>query len=303
MRPATSSYPTHMSGHRDWSPSSEEHSPITYWGGHPIYAIHLVVIAYCALMAVTAVAGPSFAPVLRATMFDSREVLSGEVWRILTYGLFNAPSLGFAFDMLMLFWFGRELERFFGRKVFGQLYGGIYLLPPLVLTALGTFFPSGRLGQPGALALFIGFATQFPGMPVFFTLLAKWAAFILVGIFTLVHIAARDWVSLVLLWSTCGFAHLFIRHQQGFFQLPRLSLFRRKPKLRVLPDLPTRETRRESAARPAPAAVAAASTATEMAEVDALLDKIAKSGIGSLTAKERAKLEAAREGLLKRGRS
>ena len=38
-----------------------------------------------------------------------------------------------------------------------------------------------------------------------------------------------------------------------------------------------------------------------MAEVDALLDKIAQSGIASLTPKERAKLDAAREGLLKRG--
>lgn len=288
-----------MSGYRDWSPSAEEHRPLTYWGGHAIYAIHMVVIVYCALMVVTAIAGPSFSPVLRATMFSSDEVLSGQVWRIFTYGLFNAPSLGFALDMLMLFWFGRELERFFGRKVFGQLYGGIYLLPTLILTAIGALYPSGRLGQPGALALFIGFATQFPSMPVFFMLLAKWAAFILVGIFTLVHIAARDWVSLILLWSTCGYAHLFIRYQQGLFQLPRLSLFRRKPRLRVLPDLPAPARRRE----PTAPAAASGNTAESMAEIDALLDKIAKSGIGSLTARERAKLESAREDLLKRGRS
>ena len=37
-----------------------------------------------------------------------------------------------------------------------------------------------------------------------------------------------------------------------------------------------------------------------MAEVDALLDKIARSGLSSLTAKERAKLDAAREDLGKR---
>jgi hypothetical protein len=37
-----------------------------------------------------------------------------------------------------------------------------------------------------------------------------------------------------------------------------------------------------------------------MAEVDALLDKIAQSGIGSLTAKERAKLDAARSEMKKR---
>jgi hypothetical protein len=35
-------------------------------------------------------------------------------------------------------------------------------------------------------------------------------------------------------------------------------------------------------------------------EVDALLDKIAQSGIGSLTAQERARLESARAELLKR---
>jgi hypothetical protein len=71
-------------------------------------------------------------------------------------------------------------------------------------------------------------------------------------------------------------------------------LFRRRPKLRVLPDLP--------ASPPKP--VAPPRTEREvatMAEVDALLDKIAVSGIGSLTPKERAKLEAAREDLMKRG--
>ena len=38
-----------------------------------------------------------------------------------------------------------------------------------------------------------------------------------------------------------------------------------------------------------------------MAEVDALLDKIATSGFSSLTAKERARLDSARDELSKRG--
>jgi hypothetical protein len=37
-----------------------------------------------------------------------------------------------------------------------------------------------------------------------------------------------------------------------------------------------------------------------MVEIDALLDKIAQSGIGSLTPKERARLDTARETLRKR---
>ncbi|MES2695160.1 MAG: rhomboid family intramembrane serine protease [Verrucomicrobiota bacterium] len=285
-----------MSGYRDWTPSSEEHRPLTYWGGHPIYAAHMVVIVYCVLMIVTAIAGAHLESVLNWLLFTSHDVHRGQIWRIFTYGLFNAPSLGFAVDMLMLVWFGRELERTIGRRLFGYLYGGIYLIPPVVLTLVGFLTPTVRIGQPGALALFVAFATYFPGMPVFFMLLAKWAAMILVGIFTLIHLAARDWVSLALLWSSCGYAHLFVRYQQGTFSLPRINLFRRRPKFRVLPDLPPEQ----KIVRSAPVASAPPPDAT-MAEVDALLDKIAKSGINSLTARERAKLEAARVGLLKRG--
>jgi membrane associated rhomboid family serine protease len=287
-----------MSGHRDWAPSSEEHRPITYWGGYPIYATHFIVIVYCVLMVITAIGGRSFGPVLDWTAFYSQEVLTGQVWRIVTYGLFNQPGLDFAFSMLMLFWFGRELERFFGRRVFGILYGGVYLIPTVLLTLIGLITPTSRLGQPGALAVFIAFATQFPGMPVFFTLIAKWAAFILVGIYSMVHLASRDWISLAILGATCAYAHFFIRYQQGSFELPRFRAFRRKPKLRVLPDLkPGKPARAEKTVSNPP------TPPESMAEVDALLDKIATSGISSLTPKERAKLEAAREDLLKRSAS
>ena len=272
---------------------SEEHKPVTYWRGHPIYASQFIVIAYCVLMVVVAVLGPVVNPIFAWLGFSSTEVFRGQVWRIATYGLFNPPSLPFALDMLMLWWFGGELERTFGRRSYAWLYGGIYLLPPLVLLALSAVRPMAAAGQPGALALFIAFATHFPGAPVFFTLLAKWAALILLGIFSLAHISYRDWPGLVFLWTTCGYAHLFIRYQQGTFTLPTISHFKRQPKLHALPDLPAKT----SAAAPRKSAPAE----TTMAEVDALLDKIATSGLGSLTAKERAKLEAARDDLKKRG--
>lgn len=270
---------------------SEEHQPVTYWRGHPIYASQFIVVVYCVLMVVVAVLGAAAGPIFAWLGFTSTEVLKGQAWRIATYGLFNPPSIQFALDMLMLWWFGGELERTFGRRVYGWLYGGIYLLPPLVLLAVGLFKPTAAIGEPGALALFVAFATHFPGAPVFFTLLAKWAALILVGIFSLIHLSSRDWSGLIFLWVTCGYGHLFIRHQQGAITLPSLTLFKRKPKLRVLPDLPAKK----GAASAAPAA-----DDSPMAEVDALLDKIAKSGIGSLTHRERAKLEAARADLLKR---
>ncbi|MDP3069059.1 MAG: rhomboid family intramembrane serine protease [Opitutaceae bacterium] len=274
---------------------SEDHEPVTHWRGHPVYASYLVVIVFSVLMVVTAVLGNTANRLVTWLAFDSTQVLSGEVWRLATYGLFNWPSLWFAIDMLMLWWFGRELERSFGRRLYGWLYGGIYLLPAFALTLIGLLQPQVRFGQPGALALFIAFATQYPSAPVFFMLMAKWAALILVGLYSVMALAARDWTSLTILWTTCGYAHLFVRHQQGTFTLPSFTLFKRQPKLRALPDLP----RKKSSASPPPSAPAAPEDSS-MAEVDALLDKIATSGIGSLTPKERAKLEAARADLLRK---
>lgn len=272
---------------------SEEHEPVTWVRGYPLFAAHLVAAVFVITMIVTAVIG-SDAALGSMLMFTSADVLAGEVWRVLTYGLWNPPSLRFAIDMVMLVWFGREVERILGRAKFLLMYAGIYLIPPLLFTLLGRLFPNAIAGQPGSLAIFVAFATLHPNAPIFFTLLAKWVALILVGLFTLIALGQRNWQMLISLWATTGFAYAYIRHQQGAFSLPQFSFPRprRKPQLRVLPDLPAKKTVSAPVTAPAPSA--------SMAEVDALLDKIAQHGIGSLTAKERAKLDAARRELKKR---
>jgi hypothetical protein len=156
---------------------------------------------------------------------------------------------------------------------------------------VGLLRPTAYFGQPGALAMFVGFATLYPGAVLIFGVLAKWAAIILVALYSLIALAERNWVALILLWSTCGFAHLFVLVGQGLVSLPRIRLRKSEPKLRVLPDLPAKK----------PAVIKSTAQDATMAEVDALLDKIAKFGMSSLTTKERARLEAAREGLMKRG--
>ena len=143
-------------------------------------------------------------------------------------------------------------------------------------------------------AIFIGFATLNPNVPMIFNVPAKWMAIVLVAIFGLMRIAANDWVGLVSLATTVGFAYAFVRYEQGHLTLPRFRLRRSTPKLRVLPDLKSEKTSQKIAPKPPQ------ENAT-MAEVDALLDKIAQSGMASLTAKERAKLDAARADLIKRG--
>lgn len=270
--------------------SEDDHQPLMWVREHAIYAAHFIVVVFVASMIVTTLLmAMGFNAILNWLTFDSSLVLGGQVWRLATYGLVNPPGLGFAIDMFMIVWFGRELEKFFGRRIFMRFYGGLYFLSPLVLTLFGLRWPMHLAGETGAFALFIGFTTLYPNVLMLFNIPAKWVAGILISLFSLVALAYHDWVGLLSLWMTTGYAYAFVCFEQGRFTLPRLSLRRRTPKLRVLPDLKTEKV-----------IVIDAPKEDSMAEMDALLDKIARSGLSSLTAKEKAKLAKAREELMQK---
>ena len=268
---------------------SPDHSrPVMYLGEYPLYSPHVIVLVYSVSMVVTAILGPN------SFLFENLAYLNtlvwrGEVWRIISYGLVNPPSIQFAIDMLMLVWFGSDVEKFYGRKLFLTLFAGIYLLPPLLLAMIGPWLPTLLVGKTGALPVFVAFATLYPGALLMFNVPAKLAALILVGIYTLMAVASRDWGGLVAIWIANGFAHVFVRYQRSEFTIPNpLARFRR-PKLTVL-----------SGQAPAPPRRTGPLTDEAMADVDALLDKIARSGIHSLTAEERARLDRSSAELMKR---
>ncbi len=265
-----------------------DHRPVLWLGGNAIFAAHSIVVVFVGSLLVTTLAMFFGVDLLfRWLPFSSLAVLQGQVWRILTYGLVNPPSLQFVIDMFMLVWFGRELEKFFGRRTFLYLYGCIYLVTPVLFTLIGLWLPLARSGETGAFAVFVAFATLYPNAVLIFNVLAKWAATILVGIFSLMALAYHDWTGLISLWATTGFAYVYVRYQQGHFTLPRLSFGGRRPRLHVLPDL-----------EPGSDAGVRNPKEPSMTEMDALLDKIARSGLSSLTPKERVKLEKARTNLL-----
>jgi membrane associated rhomboid family serine protease len=275
---------------------SDEHQPVTWIRGYPVYAAHFIVAVYVVSMLVTVTLNAAGVAWHNTWLpFFSEEVLRGQIWRVLTYGLINVPDLQFRWvlDLVMMAFFGREVEKAWGRRTFLGFYATIYLISPLLLTAIGRWMPWPLAGETGALAIFVAFATLYPGALMMFNILAKWAAIIIVSIYALIYVNDHAWAPLICLAATCGFAYAFVRHYQGHFSLPDFKFWKRRPKLRVLPDLP---------AKPAGKAASAPLTpkGTSMAEVDALLDKIAQSGYASLTAKERAKLDSARADMLKR---
>lgn len=270
--------------------ANDDHQPLLYLQGHGFYATHVIVAVYVLSMIATAVlTGLGVDAWLYWLLFLSECVLAGEFWRVLTHGLVNLPSIPFAINMVMTVWFGREVEKHLGRRSFLKLYGGIYLLPPMIFTLVGLWQPIAFGGQTGSLALFIAFATLYPGAELFFNLLAKWIALILVAIYVLAALANRDLVGLINLAATCGFAWLYILHAQDRFTLPSLRLTRTLAR-----------QANDGKARAPGGTNASAPSRDFMADADALLDKIAREGIDSLTDDERRRLDAARERLRQR---
>jgi hypothetical protein len=267
--------------------SADDNLPVAWIRGYPLYAAHMVVLAFAASMLATAILmGLGATACFGWVTLESPRVLRGEAWRVATYGLVNEPSLWFAFDMVMIMMFGREIERFFGRRKFLALCGCLYLIPPILYTFVGLWMPTYLRGETGAFALFIAFATLYPDAVMLFGIVAKWAAVALVVMFSAMSLAQRDWLGGALLWATSAFAYAAVRHERGAFELPRLRLPWRRPRLRVI------EGGRQDSPAPREAGI--------MAEVDALLDKIAQSGISSLTKDERERLDSARKRLARR---
>ncbi len=250
--------------------------------GYALYAAHVIVAGFVVTMIVTTILmGTGLAGWLSKLIFTSADVWRGEVWRLLTYGLVNPPSLNFVIEMFMIAVFGREVEKFFGRRTFLTLYACLYLLSPVAFTLLGRWLPMSLSGATGAFALFIAFATLYPDAVMLFNVLAKWMAAVLVGIYTLIYFSQQNVPELFSLWITIGFAFGFVRYQQGRLTLPNFK----RPASRAKPAAPK---------APAPSKSAVTS------EVDAILDKIARDGFQSLTAAERTTLDQSREALLKK---
>ena len=187
------------------------------------------------------------------------------------------------------------METHLGRRVLLRLILLLCLVPALTASAwwLGgrPVTLSGSLNL--AIGLFIAYATLYPNVELWNWITMKWLAFAGIVLQSLTYFPRHEWNHLTVLLSACAAAHFYTRYEQGHWSLPRLRFARRKPALRVLP-------RADEARRPAPRQEIP--EAELDSEVDGLLEKIARNGLSSLSPKERAKLEQAREDLLKRER-
>src|SRR5438874_9467426 len=276
--------------------TSDDYRPVAWMGRYPVDVTTMLVVLHVAVAILTAVlVAFGASSVVAFLQFDSAEVwYGGQVWRLLTYAFVHAPSglLWFAIEMYMLFVFGREVERFIGRRAYIALYAALLIAPTIVLTTWGLWQRSVLAGSPALhFGIFVAFATIYPRVELLLRIMAKWIALILAGVYTFQLLAYHAWSDLMVLWTSIGVAFLFVELNGAGPELAWWNAvkarFASRPKYHVLPKPRARTGGSRSESEDV------------YTSIDPILDKISKFGIGSLTASERRQLDRERERLLK----
>ena len=270
--------------------TSDDYQPVTWVGRHPVHVTTLLVAVHVFAAIVACFLGG--AGILGHLAFDSALLWQrGEFWQLATYAFVHSPSalLWFAVEMYMLFVFGREVERFIGRRAFIVLYLFLLLAPTVLLSLWGLSERVGIAGSPALhFGIFIAFTTIYPNVELLLRIQAKWVALALAAISTLQLLSYRDWSAMAVLWVSIAAAFFFIQLRGAGPELVwwsnLKSRWQPKPKFRVVQ-------------RSTPRRVVEPENVHD--SIDPLLDKISKQGINSLTASERRALDRARTRLLK----
>jgi membrane associated rhomboid family serine protease len=275
---------------------SEDYRPLFWVGGRPIYVTNLLLILNVLAFIITALAVSFFgAGILSALGLGNYEVIyRGQIWRLVTYIIFPPDpytAITFIFAMGFLFYFGRQVEQFVGRKTYINLYAALVLLPAILFCLLGLLgvWHENYLGGYGSIfGIFVAFATIYPGVEIciwFVNLTAKGWAYALLAVLTLANIAYHQWIDLGALWCDAAIGYVGMRLIGAGRGLTWLTDW--------LEDRQAKKLARQRNFK-----VLKDAKATE--SIDEILEKISKHGVGSLDARERAALERARTNLLKR---
>jgi membrane associated rhomboid family serine protease len=288
-----------------WSRESQDHLPLTWWKGHPIYLAAVLALAAFATMVLTAVLMAVSGSAVEALQFSySNFVQRLFLWTPVTYALINFPSLWLVLGCFLLWRFGEAVERHLGRTAFIRLVLLLLAALPLVMLLLGLLGYRPEAGLAGVnhlqFGVFLAFATLYPRaqLSLIIATIEVWVlAAVIVGVYALVALASRDWMSLLLLGTELGVAFGFIRHEQGRLRWPKLPRLKKRlssvkmdrPRNAPSPPVPrpARSSRRETPRQPA---------------VDEILEKISREGMHSLTSEERVILEQASHDLQRRKR-
>lgn len=218
---------------------------------------------------------------------DSRLVLHGQIWRLLTWPLVNFPTDGLwiAVAIFFFWWFGNALESLLGRVKYLYFTLLLTIVPALLITFIAGF-ASQLFLQPGSgiyqleTAVVIAYVAAYPGAKTFFEIPFWVLAVVLIGVNALALLGLRAWMFLIFLALEVIFGLLAARS----FGISKLQWIPRIP-------LPAFITGDHAAKEEKTRKRAAHLHVVSEQDINALLDKIAAHGIDSLTREERRRLD------------
>jgi membrane associated rhomboid family serine protease len=254
-------------------------------------------------------------PTLLRFFISGETLRSGEVWRLITWPFVQDYTGGRGFGVIFVlfnvyfFWMaGNRVEELLGRYRMAGFLAVLTIVP-----ALTTVFLSG--GEAGltivSMGVLLAFGVEYPGVQFLFGIPARIAAMVIIGLQAFIFIGERSSTPLIMLIVAVVASAIMLRSlglgtdlppwvpkvplpglaksraktakPRGSASRPSSSTgrTRRGGNLTVVPDTPaTAESAGPRRTEPTPA------------EVDAVLDKISAHGISSLSADEKAILEA-----------
>lgn len=271
--------------------------------GDPWFRIGTFDVGSAAFLALASFLGmlvysfePVDKPLSTLLAFDTEKVASGQIWRVFTYWIPNAPSFFALISIVLVFLFGNQLESALGRVRMLRFLVILGLIPVVALLILhvtgiarGAFIGVSIIGS----GLFYAFIAYMPTARSFFNIPLWWIGAFFFGITILGAISTRDTQAFVLEIAVVGGALITAR---SFGLAPELEWI---PHLgaggshggssqRSRPAKPSRARRKSNLQAVAPDPVQ--DDLADM-EIDSLLDQVANEGLDSLTKAQRKRLE------------
>jgi membrane associated rhomboid family serine protease len=243
------------------------------------------------------------------TFFEVKaaDVLSGKVWELLTYAFLHDPTNPFhiLLNMLVLWWFGHAIEEIYGRWEFLTFYLVAAVLGGLAYVATGLVAlenqQRGCLGASGAvLAVMVVYAFHYPRQTVllFFVLpVPIWALMVLYVMYNAFGLLSGGDGQTAFSVHLAGAAFGALYYKAHLRLLDLWPKFKFRPRQRARPRLRVYKEEEAETPQPVPVPAPPAPHLDEQldAKVDAVLEKVARSGQASLTESERQILLRASE--------
>jgi membrane associated rhomboid family serine protease len=264
----------------------------------------LVILTCVVSMFVWAIEGPDHDVLDKLILWPER-VLDGQIWRVATWPVPNAPDIWLVIMLAVFWYFGTEVERLLGRVRFAVFLGCVTVIPGIV----GALIDLPQWGiRPAELCVFLLFVAEYPFARFFFGIPAWVIGGVILAIEILQLLGDRD---------EKGIVFLFVVLVVGAVTARTMGLLGNYPWVPALPIGAVGQNRRSKRTRSKPQPSRRGGTgdvvagpwtasrggptgalpqpppspqAADQAELDAILDKISQYGMDGLSGAEKSRL-------------